>query len=578
MKTMKRILALLFALILVLSLLPAVASAATERHYKLDVVSSDQNKTGEAYTAWKAFKTNALGSSIATPDGYGDLDNQQFFIADYIQIINAKGTTDQTIKITAQDATTKESVNVSGYIGAYLVNSGFEGVVDWWPLMTNDPIATNNEYIITRSTADPETAFFAFAGVTHFYIGFALTSEITADTTVTITVTRTVTSGAGAQYDLAGSTAYASYTFKAPAPAANPVTVGESETLTVTAGAASTNNGTTTSEVSVAVDNAAKATVSTSGEEVNSNNVNVESVVTELVEGGEIHTGNNSVVFTLDKQQQAGATESSATYDVVPMLSVNEGEPVVVSNAQLTGPVTFKLRAPAGASEGSYVTAVHTYDADANITAGSETFKNLLVDADKNVTLTLRHFSEVTLTLQDGVVPDAIIRSMNGYLADYFVLNFYVTTDVQNPRFAFNRAYDSKTLQQVNTKAEFCESNVAVYYVEYVEKGGANALGLKSTSGVTPGTYMVSVKFFTKFLDQDVTLSMTDANDRALNIKGYGYTNGGTTIGTSAVATSHSYSFTDFLNIMKLYQGSGYENLYNGLSAAAEGARSIEGE
>ena len=66
----------------------------------------------------------------------------------------------------------------------------------------------------------------------------------------------------------------------------------------------------------------------------------------------------------------------------------------------------------------------------------------------------------------------------------------------------------------MSTKAEFCESNVAVYYVEYVENGKANALGLKSMSSYD--TYRVSVKYFTKFLDQTVTLSMTDANGKAV--------------------------------------------------------------
>ena len=311
------------------------------------------------------------------------------------------------------------------------------------------------------------------------------------------------------------------------------VTVEEGETITVTE-----EEGTATVSVG---ENAAVATVATSGEEVNANNVDVAALVEQLVADGKISTGANTVVFTLDKDEKDATETNTVTYDVVPKLSVNGGDAVEVSNSQLSGPVTFKLAAPSGASVGDLITATHTYEADAeaNITAGSEVFKNLEVDSEGYVTLTLTHFSEVTLSKQDAALPDAIIRSMNGVFGNVFVLNFYVTTDVTDPSFALVREYDSHTLEKVSSRTAFYDADQSVFYVEKVSANGHNGLGLNSTYGAE--AYMVSVKLFTKFLDQAVTLSMKDSADNDLYIQGYTYG----TVGTDTVATSHAYAFTD---------------------------------
>jgi len=161
------------------------------------------------------------------------------------------------------------------------------------------------------------------------------------------------------------------------------------------------------------------------------------------------------------------------------------------------------------------------------------------------------------------------IYTLNGVFGDFFVLNFYVETDVQNPTFFFVREQGNYELKQSATKKDFCEANMATFFVQKVAKGAKNDLGYTNVSGKE--CYMISVKFFTRYLDKTVTLSMKNG-DEQVDIKGYKYNS----IGNTEVKPQQSYSFTDYLQIMSEATGGNYTNLYNGLSTAAAAAWGIQ--
>lgn len=165
----------------------------------------------------------------------------------------------------------------------------------------------------------------------------------------------------------------------------------------------------------------------------------------------------------------------------------------------------------------------------------------------------------------------AKILGLNAYFADYFVLNLYVQTDVEEPTFSFLRETDNYTLTQVYSKEDFCSANKAVYYVEKVNGKQTNALGLTSTR--SEECWMVSVKFFAKYLDQTVTLSMTDGAD-PMSIEGYGYQGFGHKDETAAAL---DYSLVDYTEIMGAWKGSesSYAALNTALKATAQALRSL---
>ena len=165
------------------------------------------------------------------------------------------------------------------------------------------------------------------------------------------------------------------------------------------------------------------------------------------------------------------------------------------------------------------------------------------------------------------VVYDAQILGMNGYFADFYALNLYVKTDVENPSFDLVRG--GTALPQVTNRDSFCSSRQSVYYVEKVSGGGENALRLTSTR--SEECWMITIKIFTKHLTTPVTLTVRDG-EKVLNVLGYSY-NG---IGSSGVATSHEYSFVDYTKIMATWKNTeAWIGLDNGLRAVAAGVNGI---
>ena len=200
-----------------------------------------------------------------------------------------------------------------------------------------------------------------------------------------------------------------------------PVTESESsqtvktETTTAAEGTANAQGVTaaaTKSEVKVTV-GASETTVATKGVEVNATNVDTAKIVEKLVEEGKVVSGaDNTVVFTLEGAADNNKNETTTggvttyTYEVTPYLTIGSTTEKI-ENAKLTNTVTFPLKAPI---ESGYVNVVHTWEAyvDANgnnVAAGSDTIKNVAV-VDGYATITLSHFSTVSLTESTEFVPE----------------------------------------------------------------------------------------------------------------------------------------------------------------------------
>ena len=163
----------------------------------------------------------------------------------------------------------------------------------------------------------------------------------------------------------------------------------------------------------------------------------------------------------------------------------------------------------------------------------------------------VEHFSDYVVVEKQGTQVEYSYKGANGYLADYFVLNFYVMSDgATTDDFTVTRS-DNATISPVTSKSAFCTSNASVYYVEQVT-GATNSLGLKNLGGA--GFWMISVKCFTRNLDKTLTLSVNDT-------------------------TVKSLSFLDYLHGMANSsdsKASAYQSLYDGLTMAVTGAQALD--
>ena len=183
----------------------------------------------------------------------------------------------------------------------------------------------------------------------------------------------------------------------------------------------------------------------------------------------------------------------------------------------------------------------------------------------------------ISTDVSDPVEPDANILGMNGYFADYFVLNLYVQTDVENPTFVIKRNVTGteETLEEMTTKSDFANKNIATYTVDKLAAGTKNKIGLTNVSGKE--CYMVSIKFFTRYLNDDIVLSMKNG-DTVMNISSVVLPGmDDTTIGIGDAVPEQSYSFIDYVSAYAKAMGesSPYYKLYTGLKLAAEGAKAL---
>ena len=184
---------------------------------------------------------------------------------------------------------------------------------------------------------------------------------------------------------------------------------------------------------------------------------------------------------------------------------------------------------------------------------------------------------EVVVTFKEKLNADANIIGMNGFFADYFVLNLYVQTDVENPTFIITRnvSGEEETLEEMSNRTDFANNIIATYTVDKVVAGKQNKIKLTNVSGKE--CWMISIKFFTRYLNDDIVLSMKNGDDvmyiSSVVLSGMD----DTTIGIGDAVPEQSYSFIDYVSAYAKAMGesSPYYKLYAGLKLAAEGAKAL---
>ena len=172
----------------------------------------------------------------------------------------------------------------------------------------------------------------------------------------------------------------------------------------------------------------------------------------------------------------------------------------------------------------------------------------------------------VTIT-EPAPAYDAELVSMNCAIGDFFVLNLYVKTGVEDP--SFDLSLGGTSLNKVDAAGFYTTKN-SLCYAEYVSAKGQNALGFSNKRD--EDCWMISVKFFLQDLGTPVALTMKDG-DRALMIKGYRAQG----IGSTEVAASHAYSYLDCLEMLAKKNGGYFQSLHGGLKSAVESLIAIRG-
>ena len=175
MKTLKKSLALILALVMCLSLC-AVPAFADDVNIITDVNSTEAQ-------AWKAY-------TKSVPTDYGTLTEGSFFIAKFTQAEMAKAKTPGSGFYV--EITTDSSEGIEGYIGQYASGSTKKNLNLWWPVIQSP--ATSTYYANISSSvslligANSLSPMNFSDSASYFAVGFSLKTAITSDTKVTITL------------------------------------------------------------------------------------------------------------------------------------------------------------------------------------------------------------------------------------------------------------------------------------------------------------------------------------------------------------------------------------------------------
>ena len=270
---------------------------------------------------------------------------------------------------------------------------------------------------------------------------------------------------------------------------------------------------------------------------------------------------NNTVQIAIKASNVVEGSDSVAM-DVAPYAIINNGNnEKKIENKYIASGASFtlQLEAPEGAS---YVDVLHSWDAykDAagnEVAAGNETFEKVAV-VDGFATVTLSHFSRLTLTTTDAPAPaegNVQISYMEASFGNAYDFHIYL----QVPDFTYVPSLNVGGVRALtaSTAAEYASNNVLAYTAEeYTNQAGNHY-------------YDIHVKMFAKWLATPVYIKVMHGENEVA-VQANSIDANGTVLKHNA-DYGYGYAVSDYVSLL----GGDYAVFANEIAAYASHALSL---